>query len=300
MSPLPPLAAIRAFEAATRHESFTKAAAELGMTQAAVSYQVKLLEDRLGLVLFRRQPRRVELSDAGRRLAPATTEAFQRLEAAFADVREATEGVLSITAVGTFGTNWLVPRLGAFQVGHPEIAVRLDSSSHLVDFQREDFDVGIRHGGGEWPGLKAHKLMTVEYTAMCSPQLLSRLGQLARVGELPRLPFLESDWDAWQRWFQKAGVAVPVKLTGPDLRFETQSMIASAAMAGHGVALLTPVFFAADLAAGRLVRPFNVVLREGSYWLVYPEGRQNAPKIRTFRDWLLEEVRRDRECAKAG
>jgi LysR family glycine cleavage system transcriptional activator len=123
-SKLPPLTAIRAFEAAARHESFTKAAAELGMTQAAISYQVKLLEDRVGAPLFLRQPKKVVLSEVGKRLAPQVSEAFQRLEAAFAAMRGTAEGVLSVTSVHTFATNWLVPRLGTFQLAHPDIAVR--------------------------------------------------------------------------------------------------------------------------------------------------------------------------------
>ena len=156
MSRLPPLSAIRAFEAAARHGSFTKAAEELGMTQAAVSYQVKLLEDRVGTPLFLRQPRRVVLSEAGKRLAPAVADAFQRLNVAFANLRETDENVLSVTAVNTVCTNWLVPRLGRFQMAHPNIAVRLEVSHRVVDFAREDFDIGIRGGKGIWPGLKAH------------------------------------------------------------------------------------------------------------------------------------------------
>src|SRR5512138_1146449 len=160
---LPPLSAIRAFEAAARHGSFTRAADELGMTQAAVSYQVKLLEDRVSTPLFVRQPRRVVLSEAGKRLAPAVAEAFQLLNAAFANLRETDENVLSVTAVNTFCTNWLVPRLGTFQVAHPTIAVRLDASSRLVDFTREEIDIGIRAGKGKWPGLKAHPLFPVAF-----------------------------------------------------------------------------------------------------------------------------------------
>src|SRR5690606_17071216 len=140
--PLPPLAAIRCFEAAARHQSFTRAARELGMTQAAVSYQIRILEDRLGGPLFLRGPRGVALTEAGRRLAPAVTEAFAALRAAFADLSEAAEGVLTVSAVNTFASNWLVPRLGAFQLAHPKIAVRLDVSGRLVDFAREEVDVG--------------------------------------------------------------------------------------------------------------------------------------------------------------
>src|SRR5215510_9458698 len=196
---LPPLSAIRAFEAAARHESFTKAAEELGMTQAAVSYQVKLLEDRLGMPLFLRQPRRVMLSEAGKRLAPAVAEAFQRLNAAYASLRETDGNVLSVSAVNTFCTNWLVPRLGTFQVAHPNIAVRLEASSRLVDFAQDEFDVAIRSGKGEWPGLKAHFLFPVDLTAVCSPDLLKRIsaGRFARAEDLFARPLLDCRDDCW-------------------------------------------------------------------------------------------------------
>jgi LysR family transcriptional regulator, glycine cleavage system transcriptional activator len=162
MSKLPPLAAIRAFEAAARLESFTQAANELGLTQAAVSYQIKQLEDRVGAPLFLRQARKVVLSDMGKRLAPAVSDAFHRLTLAFDALRATDEGVLSVTAVQTICTNWLVPRLGAFQIAHPNIAVRLDASSRWVNFAEEPFDIGIRSGHGDWPGLTIHKLMPLE------------------------------------------------------------------------------------------------------------------------------------------
>src|SRR5215475_9401449 len=201
MSDLPPLSAIRAFEAAARHESFTKAADELGMTQAAVSYQVKLLEDRVGAPLFMRLPRRVVLSAAGHRLAPPVTEAFQRLHAAFAAMRDTAETVLSITAIHTFATNWLVPRLGAFNLAHPGIAVRLEVSSKTVDLAREEVDIGIRGGSGSWPGLVAHRLMRVEFTPLCSPELLARDGPVKTPVDPLRLPVLDGHDEWWQQWF---------------------------------------------------------------------------------------------------
>lgn len=291
---LPPLSAIRAFEAAARHGSFTKAAEELGMTQAAVSYQVKVLEDRVGTPLFLRQPRRVVLSEAGKRLAPAVAEAFQRLNAAFATLREIDESVLSVTAINTLCTNWLVPRLGTFQMAHPNIAVRLDVSARLVDFTQEDFDVGLRSGKGQWPGLKAHLLFPVDMTAMCSPDFLKRIGPVRKAEELFRLPLLDCRDECWLRFFAHAGIADPPPLKGPVLQMQTQQMLGSAAMAGQGIALLTPALFDADLAAGRLVQILPIVCSHGDmdYYLVYPEERQNNAKIRAFRDWILAEVAR--------
>ena len=292
---LPPLSAIRAFEAAARHGSFTKAAEELGMTQAAVSYQVKLLEDRVGTPLFLRQPRRVVLSEAGKRLAPAVAEAFQRLNAAFASLRETDESVLSVSAVNTFCTNWLVPRLGTFQVAHPNIAVRLEASHRLVDFAVEEIDVAIRSGTGQWPGLKAHELFPVELTAVASPEFLKRAGPIRHAQDVLSLPLLDCEDECWQRWFAQAGVASLPPLKGPVLRLQTQQMIGAAAMAGQGVALVTPALFDIDLAAGGLVRILPIVVShyDMKYWLVYPEERQRSAKIKAFRDWILAEVAKD-------
>ncbi|OWJ68333.1 transcriptional regulator GcvA [Inquilinus limosus] len=294
-SRLPPLPAIRVFEAAARHLSFTKAAAELGMTQAAVSYQIRLLEDRVGAPLFRRLTRRVELTETGGRLAPAVTEALARLAGAFAAAREDTGGLLSITTIHTFATNWLVPRLGRFQLAHPGIAVRLDTKMKLVDFTQGENDVGIRHGMGLWPGLAAHPLMPIEYTALCSPALRDRAGGLEDPRDLLRLPlFWDSGDGYWQRWFAAAGVVVPYGVSDGGMRLENQQMLGRAAQAGQGVALVNPTFFLDELASGELIRPFPFSIREeGSYYLVYLESRRDVPKIAAFREWLLAEIATD-------
>jgi len=302
MSRLPPLSAIRAFEAAARHGSFTRAAEELGMTQAAVSYQVKLLEDRVGMALFLRQPRKVVLSEAGQRLAPTIAEAFQRLNAAFASLRETDEGVLSVTCINSFCTNWLVPRLGTFQVAHPNIAVRLDASSRLIDFAQEEFDLGIRDGKGKWPGLKTHLLFAVDLAPLASPDLLRRLGGVRKPEDLFGMPLLDYGDECWHRWFAAAGITNLPKLKGPVIQVPTQAMLGSAAMAGQGIALVTPALFEADLEAGRLVQvlPFRCSHKDNSYWLVYPEERQNVAKIKAFREWILAEVAADRTAKKGS
>ncbi len=234
-SRLPPLPAIRVFEAAARHLSFTKAAAELGMTQAAVSYQIRLLEDRVGAPLFLRLTRKVALTETGERLAPAVTEALARLAGAFAAARDDTGGLLSITSIHTFATNWLVPRLGRFQLAHPGIAVRLDTKTTMVDFTRGDSDIGIRHGMGVWPGLAAHPLMPIEYTALCSPALRDRAGGLKDPRDLLEVPLFWDDGDGyWQRWFAAAGLAVPRTVSDRGLRLENQQMMGRAAQAGQG------------------------------------------------------------------
>lgn len=291
---LPPLPAIRCFEAAARHLSFTRAAAELGMTQAAVSYQIKVLEDRLG-PLFLRQARGVELTQAGRRLAPAVSEAFATLNAAFENFSQSVEGVLSISAVNTLGSNWLVPRLGGFQLAHPGIAVRLEISGHLTDFTREEVDVAIRAGAGEWPGLVAHRLMTMRYTPMLSPRLMARAGAIDTPADLLALPLIERTDPWWLDWFAAAGVPDPDFAASTDIQLGTQSLAANAALAGQGVAILSPEFFAEESAAGRLVQPFPLIrTSSASYWLVYPHARRRSAKIAAFRDWLLEQVAQER------
>jgi LysR family glycine cleavage system transcriptional activator len=296
MLKLPPLAAIRAFEAAARHGSFTAAAEELGLTQAAVSYQIKQLEDRVGLPLFLRGKRKVVLSETGQRLAPAVSEAFQRLSLAFGAIKESLEGVLAVSAVNTFGTNWLVPRLGTFQIAHPDIAVRLDTSPRMVDFAREDIDVGIRSGQGNWPGLKAHWLMPVEFAVFASPALRATLGSIKMPADLLAMPLLDWSDDAWRVWFADAGIPDPQHKPVRNIQVQTQQLLGSAAMAGQGLALLTPAFFRSEIDDGRLIQVHPHVARlEIDYWLVYPQDRQNAKKIRAFRDWLLAEMAKGRD-----
>lgn len=288
MTGMPPLTAIRAFEAAARHLSFTRAAAELGMTQAAVSYQIRLLEERVGVPLFLRQPRQVALTEAGARFAPKVTEAFALIGEAYAEVRNRAEGTLVISAIQTFASNWLARYLGSFQMACPALAVRLEVTSHLVDFSREEVDVGIRSGGGKWPGLISHKLFPAGFTPMLSPKLAASIGGLKEPADLLRLPIVDQTDPWWLQWFEMAGVDPGDFGKRPGISLGSQAFEANAAMAGQGAAILTPALFTAELADGRLIQPFELVGDDGhSYWLVYPEGRRNTPKIRAFREWLL-------------
>ncbi|MET0598435.1 MAG: transcriptional regulator GcvA [Mesorhizobium sp.] len=290
-SQLPPLAAVRVFEAAARLLSFTRAAAELGMTQAAASYQIKLLEERLGTPLFLRKPRQIELTAAGRRLAPQVTEAFELLRGAFAAARSSADGLLVISTVATFAANWLARRLGSFQIAHPNLAVRLETTGDLVDFSREEVDLGIRSGGGRWPGLAAHHLLRSDFTPMLSPALAASIGGVEAPADLLRLPLIGRDDPWWQQWFEAAGVPFEGQTDRPASRMGAQTYEGTAALAGQGVAILTRALFVDELAEGRLIQPFALTADDGhAYWLVYPEGRRNLPRIRAFRDWILAEM----------
>jgi LysR family glycine cleavage system transcriptional activator len=287
---LPPLAAIRVFEAAARNLSFTRAAAELGMTQAAVSYQIKLLEDRLGAPLFLRQPRALALTEAGQWLAPRTTEAFDLLRDAYGRFGEREEATLIVNTMHTFAAQWLAPRLGAYQLSHPKTAVRLETTTRVVDFSREEVDVVVRSGKGQWPGLLSHKLIDVRYTMMVSPALAKRVGGIETPADMAKIELLDRGDAWWQQWFEACGH--PFDLPPPDAApIMLQTITASAAMAGLGGALLVPEFFAQEIADGRLIQPFDIVVDDGNaYWLAFPESRRNVPKIKAFRDWIVGEI----------
>lgn len=294
MRRIPPLAAVRAFEAAARLGNFTRAGEELGMTQAAVSYQVKLLEERLGVPLFNRVRRQVVLTEAGRRLAPLVSGAFDTLDTAFAGVRAEDEAMLTISTSQTFANTWFAWRLGGFQMAHPDMAVRLLTNDALTDFASDDVDVGVRAGLGPWPGLAATLLVRIDFTPMCSPEFLARHGGAIAPVDLLRLPLISPQDPWWPHWLREAGIDVPEGAIRPGVRLDSQANEGNAAMAGQGVAMLTPFFWRNDIAEGRLVRISDQISSRGyAYWLVYPEHRRNAPKIKRFREWLLAEIASD-------
>lgn len=293
MRRLPPLAAVRAFEAAARHRSFTLAAAELGMTQAAISYQIKLIEEHLGASLFQRVGRGVTLTPAGQRAAPQVSRAFDQIDAAFAEIRGESEGLLTVSTTNTFANTWLAWRLGAFQMRHPELAVRLLTSDALVDFAADDVDVAIRAGRGGWDGLVALRLLDIDFTPMCSPEFLARHGGSIAPTEIPRLSLISPHDPWWPFWLNQMGIEMPAGIERRGLRLDSQSHEGAAAMAGQGIAMLTPFFWRQDIADGRLVRLSDHTATRGyAYWLVYPERRRSVLKIRRFRDWLAGEFDR--------
>ncbi|KQY15307.1 LysR substrate-binding domain-containing protein [Rhizobium sp. Root482] len=291
MSKQVPLNALRVFEAAARLSSFTRAGEELGMTQTAVSYQIKVLEENVGEPLFLRRPRQVALTEAGDRLAPKVSEAFALLGEALATVRETAEGTLIIASTHTFASKWLAPHLGSFQLKHPAIAVRLETTSHIADFTRETMDVAIRWGDGKWPGLVCHRLMSLQFAPMLSPKLAASIGGVHEPADLLRLPIFDPGDPWWAQWFEAAGVADAKLDRLPRNQFGTQTIEAEAAIAGHGVAILNPEFYADDLALGRLYQPFELTCNDGkAYWLAYQENRRGTPRIRAFRNWIMGEL----------
>ncbi|EJN05179.1 LysR substrate-binding domain-containing protein [Phyllobacterium sp. YR531] len=289
---LPPLSAIRVFEAAARHGNFTKAAEELGMTQAAVSYQIKLLEERIGALLFLRKSRQVMLTEIGARLSPAISEAFDLMRAAIAATRENADGVLTISTIPTFAANWLVPRLGSFQLAHPALAVRLQATRDMIDFSRQPADVGIRSGSGKWPGLISHRIFAAEFSPMLTPALAATIGGIKTPADLLKLPLIDTGDYWWKLWFRAVGIQEPNLLGDPRSRFGDQHLEGRAVLAGMGVGILTPAFYQNEIKQGQLIQPFDITGADGDhfYWLVYPEVRRNVPKIRAFRDWMLGQL----------
>jgi LysR family transcriptional regulator, glycine cleavage system transcriptional activator len=299
---LPPLAAARAFEAAARHLSFTRAAAELGMTQAAVSYQIRILEERLGQPVFTRRTRRVELTDAGRLLATGLSDAFQRVSDAYSSARGRAAGMLSVKVHTTFAAHWLAPRVGRFQLRHPDIAVRLMTSMTDPDFATEEIDAGFMWDRDPFPrDLVAHKVMDSRFTPMLSREMAERIGGPARPEDILDHPLADPYDPWWNVWLRAAGVTRERPALPEHPTFEMQLLEARHVLAGTSIGILTPAYFREELASGRLVQPFDLVCDAGAaYWFVYPEGRRNVPKIRAFRDWVLGEVAADTDQAPAS
>jgi LysR family glycine cleavage system transcriptional activator len=304
-SRLPPLASLRAFEAASRHLSFTRAAEDLLVTPGAVSQQVKQLEDWLGVPLFRRLPKGVLLTDAGQLYGTALREIFARLVVASDRVRrQAVSPVLTVSMSPSLAARWLIPRLGGFRALHPDIDVRIEVNPLPTDFARENVDIAIRHGPGpSWPGMHAELLFPEIIVPLCSPQLIEGGPPLRVPADLAGYTLLHEDTWAdslgrlhempWSAWLAAVGAGEVDASRGPH--FAQTHMGLQAAVAGQGVALASKVVAADDLRAGRLVRPLpHEVASDSSYWFVCPEGTETQPRIAAFRAWLMQEAERER------
>ena len=297
MRKLPPLNALRAFEAAGRHLSLTRAADELHVTTGAVSQQIKTLEEYLGVALFRRLNRRLLLTDAGQICLPQLSEGLDQLMAAVESVQEKDSRTpLTVSVAPSFGSKWLVPRLGRFQNEFPDVDIRIDASAQLVDLKHDDIDIGIRFGRGKYPGMQIDCLFTQEVLPVCSPTLLKGEHPLLKLEDLHWHALLHNDtpvpdptWPDWQMWLTAAGVKDVDPHRG--LRFIQQDLLAQAVLEGQGVALLGSITVADDLASGRLIMPFDLSFPTSfSYYVVITEAKAKRPRVNAFRKWLLKEA----------
>jgi LysR family glycine cleavage system transcriptional activator len=296
---LPSLNALKAFEASARHESFTKAAGELCVTQGAVSHQVKALEAELGLRLFQRERQRLVITEAGRSYLEVVRDAFDRIAAGTEVLlQRQTGGVLTVSTSPDFAAKWLVHRLGRFAEAHPEIDLRVSATLHHVDFAREDVDLAVRHGDGNWPGLDVTRLCTEQLFPVCSPKLVSGKRRITQPPDVLKFTLLHLDQrQDWAKWLDAAGVANAEVSRGPVMN--RASMVIDAAVDGQGIALARTTLAAWDLLS-RLVRPFAASLRlSKAYWIICPKATAALPKITIFREWLLAEAADDTRRLKA-
>ena len=296
---LPPLNALKAFEAAARSESFTRAAEELNVTQGAVSHQVKALEEILGVKLFNRERQRLVITEAGREYLAVVRDALDRIAVGTERlVQRQTSGVLTVSTSPDFAAKWLVHRLGRFAEAQPDIDLRVSATIQQVDFAREDVDLAVRHGDGNWAGLDAVRLCSEQLFPVCAPKLVSGRNRIAKAADLLKFPLLRlEDWKNWSRWFDAAGVTATA-VPGPVLN--RASMLIDAAVDGQGIALARTTLAAWDLINGRLVKPIDVSLRlANTYWIVGSKATSALPKIKVFREWLLAEAADDMRRLKA-
>jgi len=291
---LPPLNALRAFEAAARHLSFTKAAEELFVTQAAISHQVKALEAWLGQPLFRRKNRNLFLTEAGQSYFGPLGMAFDEIDKSTARLNALdSSGTLTVSVLPSIAAKWLVPRMRGFREKYPDIDVRLSPSTQLTDFSREAVDVVLRYGRGDWLGMRADQFLTEDIFPVCSPDLLHGKNPLNTPDDLKRHTLLHDDYfEDWTRWCLAAGVTGIDTVRGPV--YEDSANLLQAVIAGEGVGLGRSALAADDIAAGRLVRVFDISLPvEFAYYVVAPEASADRPKVAAFRDWVIETAAND-------
>ncbi len=290
---LPPLNALRAFEAAARLLSFTKAAEELHVTQAAVSHQVKGLEEYFGFPLFERRTRALSLTEAGKRYLPELTLALDTIEKATKNVLpdETGDGVLTISVSPTFLSRWLIPRMVGWQEKHPDIELRVSSSVDVIDFEKDSFDAAIRYGLGGWQNLYSERLLEERVFPVCAPSIMKGSCPLNHPEDIKRHTLIHDtgESDRWRLWLTAAGVEGIDAAAG--LRFNTVNDALNAAAEGLGVALGRHPLATKDVDEGRLIAPFGLTLQMNhAFHLVYPTSHARLKKVMAFRQWLVDEV----------
>ncbi|PRE60968.1 beta-lactamase transcriptional regulator PenR [Burkholderia multivorans] len=281
-----PLNALRAFESSARHLNFTRAGLELSVTQAAVSQQVRALEERLGCALFTRLPRGLDLTDEGRALLPVLSDAFSRIET----VLQQFDGgrlrqVLTLGVVGTFALGWLMPRLKRFRDTHPFVELRLRTHNNVVDLAAEGLDFAIRFGQGNWPATRNERLFDAPLTALCAPDIARRLTQPADLAHETLLRSYRTD--EWLGWFDAAQLE-PWTVNGPV--FDSSRLMVEATMQGVGIALAPACMFERELQLGLLARPLDIDVHAGGYWLTSLKSKPLTPAMTLFRDWITGEA----------
>ncbi len=301
----PGLRTLRALDAAAEHLNFSRAAETMGVTPAAISNQIKELEDQIGVQLFLRTSRTMRLTREGEILSAATHEAIEVLTRALHRIRKLeNKAQLRVSSTPSIAAKWLVPRLDRFMAAFPGADVRVDVSSRLVDFDRDDVDVAIRFGNGRYPGLRAELLFQDTLSPVCSPKLISRDKPLRAPKDLLKHTLIHLDWEAqgqtwpnWRMWMLAAGIKDFDDRSG--LHFGQTSLAIEAAINGQGVALGDSTLVADDIAAGRLVRPFDLALKAPSsftYYLITRTDTSEAPMVNAFRDWCLTEAQQTAEA----
>lgn len=288
---LPPLTSLRAFEAAGRHLSFTKAAAELTVTQAAISHQVKTLEQHLGIPLFNRLPRRLVLTEAGKSFLPAVRESFDRIDRAAAEIRQETSGtVLTVRLAPSFAAKWLSPRLEHFRQRHPDVDLRLKHSNEPADFAHGDIDVAVTYGKGDWPDVVADPVLSLDFFPVCCPAYMQGDEPLTSPDKLRHYTLLhDADYQNWSDWLIQAGLDEIDPKRGTVM--DDTNVLTQAAIDGLGVALGSSSFVEDHLESGRLVKPFDLVLHSDfAYYVVCPKEHLERSEVRAFKDWLLTQA----------
>jgi LysR family glycine cleavage system transcriptional activator len=294
---LPSLPALRVFEAAARLLSFTRAADELHVTQAAISHQIRSLEEQLGQPLFKRSTRRLELTAAGQRLLPAATSAFTTLERAIGDLRRS-KAILTITTTPFFGARWLAPRLGRFANRHPDIELSIRHTKAVLDLATEGIDLAIRSGRGHWPDLTAEIITPLVLMPVATPDYVARL-RLDQRSDITRATLLHDEGhEEWMEWLTLAGLDPAQARNGPV--FDDEHVLFAATMSGQGVALVMRNLVDAEIRTGQLVPVFDLAMGEGwGYYLVHPPEMSGIPKVAAFRSFIFQEAADEaRQAAK--
>jgi LysR family transcriptional regulator, glycine cleavage system transcriptional activator len=295
---LPPLNSLKCFEAAGRLLSFTDAASELNVTQAAISHQIKVIENFLGVSLFDRYPRRLTLTDQGRALLPEVIEAFDQVSLAVAAIsREQFSNVLNVRLAPSFAAKWLSPRLKYFWLQYPEVDLRLYHAHAAVDFEREEIDIAVTYGKGDWPGVAVEKLLSLDFFPVCSPTFLRNDKPLNLIDNLRYYALMhDADYECWGDWLKLAGIDHIDAKRGTVI--DDTNVLIQAAIDGQGVALGSSRFVEDLLDSGRLIRPFDITLvNDFAYYVVYPEAHLKNPAVRAFKDWLLSLVEQNHDAA---